>query len=389
MITRFRVQNYKALRDVTLDLTPIHVLIGPNDSGKTSILEAIAALSRTTCRPLNECFGGRWSGAELASNLTDSNDVVFEAGCAAFDYQLKVRMPRQGHIVENAGEWLRAPGADWSALHGSDTKTAVCHSMHQNNMGIPEEASQVGVALGHVRLHRWIPSHLALPVALDASRRYRMHSTGLGLVLCLDDILGYDRDHFTELEDRFRQLFPDVTSIKLKQEQAYLAPFVDSEEIPMLSKADGKGIYFQIKGSKNLIPAGQMSDGILLVLAYLTLFHLPEPPRFLLVEEPENGIHPGRLKDVLNILREIVTRQSHTQVILTTHSPYVVDLFQPEEVTLCYKGSDGAVQVRRLSESAEVRKQIDFFTLGEIWTGAGDEKLLEKASTEEQVETGP
>jgi AAA15 family ATPase/GTPase len=40
MITRFRVRNYKALRDVTLDLTPIHVLIGPNDSGKTSILEA-------------------------------------------------------------------------------------------------------------------------------------------------------------------------------------------------------------------------------------------------------------------------------------------------------------------------------------------------------------
>ena len=43
MITRFRVQNYKALRDVTLDLTPMHVLIGPNDSGKTSVLEALAA----------------------------------------------------------------------------------------------------------------------------------------------------------------------------------------------------------------------------------------------------------------------------------------------------------------------------------------------------------
>ena len=44
MITRFQVQNYKALRDVTLDLTPMHVLIGPNDTGKTSILEAMTAL---------------------------------------------------------------------------------------------------------------------------------------------------------------------------------------------------------------------------------------------------------------------------------------------------------------------------------------------------------
>jgi AAA15 family ATPase/GTPase len=44
MIRTFRVQNYKALRDVTLELTPMHLLIGPNDSGKTSILEALAAL---------------------------------------------------------------------------------------------------------------------------------------------------------------------------------------------------------------------------------------------------------------------------------------------------------------------------------------------------------
>ncbi len=51
MITRFQVQNYKALRDVILDLTPMHVLIGPNDAGKTSILEAITALCRSVDYP--------------------------------------------------------------------------------------------------------------------------------------------------------------------------------------------------------------------------------------------------------------------------------------------------------------------------------------------------
>ena len=47
LIMHFRVENYKALRDVSVELTPIHVFIGPNDSGKTSILEAIAAQGRT------------------------------------------------------------------------------------------------------------------------------------------------------------------------------------------------------------------------------------------------------------------------------------------------------------------------------------------------------
>ena len=65
MITRFHVQNYKALRDVTLDLTPMHVLIGPNDAGKTSILEAITALCRSVDYPLNQAFTGSWQDSDL------------------------------------------------------------------------------------------------------------------------------------------------------------------------------------------------------------------------------------------------------------------------------------------------------------------------------------
>jgi len=64
MIKRFRVQNYKALRDVTLELTPLHILIGPNDSGKTSILEAIAALCRSVDHHLVKAFTGSWDGVE-------------------------------------------------------------------------------------------------------------------------------------------------------------------------------------------------------------------------------------------------------------------------------------------------------------------------------------
>ncbi len=80
MISRFRVQNYKALRDVTLDLTPIHVLIGPNDTGKTSILEAIAALCRTQdTEPPQGAFSGRWEGLQLAWNGDKGDTVEFRS----------------------------------------------------------------------------------------------------------------------------------------------------------------------------------------------------------------------------------------------------------------------------------------------------------------------
>jgi predicted ATPase len=158
---------------------------------------------------------------------------------------------------------------------------------------------------------------------------------------------------------------------------AYRAPVDDPEQVTMLNRADGKGLYFELKGSGQLVPASQASDGTLLILAYLSILYLPKPPRLLLVEEPENGIHPKRLRDILEILRKLVHEQPHTQVVLTTHSPYGLDLFKPEEVTLCTKLDTGEIKTTRLSDSPTVLQQLDIFTLGEIWTSEGDMKIAE------------
>jgi len=168
-----------------------------------------------------------------------------------------------------------------------------------------------------------------------------MDASGFGLALVLDDLLGYDRDRFTSLEKRFRQVFPEIKSIKLLREMGYLAPVDPSRPIPLLQQSEGKGLHFEFGTTGRIVPASQVSDGVLLILAYFTVLYLPEPPRLLLVEEPENGIHPKRIEDVLGLLRELVSEQGQTRVVMTTHSPYVVDLFKPEEVTLCRRDGDG------------------------------------------------
>ncbi len=53
----------------------------------------------------------------------------------------------------------------------------------------------------------------------------------------------------------------------------------------------------------------------------------------------------------------------------------MLDEFQADEVTLCRKDEHGAIQTRRFSEIEHVRSQLDVFSLGEIWTGEGDERL--------------
>jgi predicted ATPase len=84
---------------------------------------------------------------------------------------------------------------------------------------------------------------------------------------------------------------------------------------------------------------------------------------------------------VLTILRELVQEQSHTQIVLTTHSPYALDLFKPEEVTLCTMQDNGEVKTTRLSESPTVMNQTGVFTLGEIWTAEGDDAIARAEET--------
>jgi predicted ATPase len=212
-----------------------------------------------------------------------------------------------------------------------------------------------------------------------------MESNGFGLALCLDEILNFDRKRFDQLEKRFTEIFPHIESIVLQQEKAYRAPVDNPDRVTTFDRADGKGLYFRMKDSGQLVPASQASDGTLLVLAYLSVLHLPEPPRLLLIEEPENGIHPKLLRDTLKILRDLVHEQSHTQVVLTTHSPYAVDLFKPEEVTLCTKLETGEIKTTRMSDSPDVVRQLGVFTLGEIWTSEGDEKIAESKAQPERA----
>jgi predicted ATPase len=388
MITQFHIQNYKALRDVTLDLTPIHVLIGPNDSGKTSILEAIAAMCRSVDHILGEAFAGSWDGHQLvwrgSRDLAISLAASIVDGASHFDYRVSFTTPSAGRGMKIDAESVRFAVQDESVdfANKNHPNTAVYRTLFEGMTGPAKNqaaVSRVYDGLRGVQSYRWDGRFLALPVAPDMRRRFRMEPSGFGLALCLDDILGYDREKFSELENKFREIFPQIKSIKLIPEAAYKSPVDDPEQVPMLSKTDGKGLYFEFQSGGELVPAGQVSDGLLLVLAYLAVLHLPEPPRFLLLEEPENGVHPKRLQAIVKILRSVVSDNSRTQVLLTTHSPYVVDLLKPEEVTLCRKEDDGSVSVSRLSQSATVKQQLDVFTLGEIWTAEGDDSLAQPA----------
>ena len=106
-----------------------------------------------------------------------------------------------------------------------------------------------------------------------------------------------------------------------------------------------------------------MSEGMLYYLAFAVLPYL-DPTPLLLIEEPENGLHPTRIAEVLRILRAISEK---TQVILATHSPLVINEMQPEEVTVVTRSREHGTKATLMKDTANFAVRWKAYALGELW----------------------
>jgi predicted ATPase len=123
-------------------------------------------------------------------------------------------------------------------------------------------------------------------------------------------------------------------------------------------------IFLHQKGLTQPIPATRLSDGTLRYLCLLTLLCHPAPPSVLCIEEPELGLHPNILPTIAELLIEA---SSKTQLVVTTHSDILVSAFSdtPESVLVCER-DDAGTHLRRLRKE-QLEEWLDKYSLGELW----------------------
>jgi predicted ATPase len=119
-----------------------------------------------------------------------------------------------------------------------------------------------------------------------------------------------------------------------------------------------------------------------MLLAFVALAHHPTPPRVILIEEPETGVHPKRLEEIVRLLREI-TQGKHgehaAQVILTTHSPYLLDYVSLDtDQVLVFRRNDDGSRSAEPADPERLKLFLDEFKLGEVWFNRGEEGLVAK-----------
>ncbi|MGH8581216.1 MAG: AAA family ATPase [Gammaproteobacteria bacterium] len=383
-IEYLRVENYRALHRVELkDLTPLTVLLGPNGSGKSTVFDVFAFLSECFESGLRRAWDRRGRAKELKTRGSSQPIIVElryrEPGYPIVTYHLAVDEERGAPVVVE--EWLQ-----WRrGKHGKPFRfleyrkglgRAVSGDLpdaQEHRIDIPLKAPDLIAvnALGQFADHprvaalrdfitRWYVSYFSVDDTRgqpDAGPQERLSRTGHNLA----NVIQYLTERHPEQIDRvFEALRRRVPRIER----------VLAEAMP-----DGR-LLLQIKDAPfdHPILARFASDGTLKMLAYLVLLYDPGLPPFIGIEEPENFLHPRLL---LDLAEECRAASERGQLMVTTHSPFLVNGLQPEEVRVLYRDLRGYTQAVRAVDIRGVKEFIGAgASLGHLWMegrfGLGD-----------------
>ncbi|MFZ4575267.1 MAG: AAA family ATPase [Phycisphaerales bacterium] len=119
--------------------------------------------------------------------------------------------------------------------------------------------------------------------------------------------------------------------------------------------------------------ADYASDGALLVIGVLAFLMTTPRPTLLLIDELERGLHPRALARFVQQLREIQKLHPDVQIVATTHSPYLLDCFKPEEIRLTYAEPGKPATIAKLTDHPDWERWKDEMAPGEFWASVGEE----------------
>ena len=334
MLERIRIQRYKSLYDVVIDLEPLTVLVGPNGSGKSNICEALLFLSRLV----------EWISQQSASDhISLPNQTLAIVAKHLFgvgDFRSKFWQGRE------------------QPIHFSFTLRTGDKLRISKDIAIPSEFLELPLEKPITETLVGLKSFDFNPAALAQAVSTRsMDRSGLGIAYSLADILLKDRLRFNQLEERLLSLIPNVSGIVLDRQQ---------ETNQFL-------LFLRDRFSNFLVPAQDISDGTLRLLAFLTSLYAIDSSNIICFEEPENGIHPWLLHEIVDLLNHVSTEGINgrpVQVLITTHSPAFLNLVKPEQMRAVELDSEGRTVVSKLPLASErFQKVIEAFAgnLGEAW----------------------
>src|SRR5262249_48285923 len=341
------VENFKAVRrSGTVKLTPLTVFIGNNGSGKSSLIEALETYRTIVLEGLDTAMN-HWHGIEHVWNkrathrrkvAPDGHDIyenrlmfrLTGLWCdGSFDVRLEAGPEVAGNRIRIEDEILEFPAEQGRSYRRNESGT--CQYRGGASELFPE---------GIPGTFNYLPGESAAPPDWkEAIRRWQflalnpdpMGEPALQRRTFGPPMLNRDGSNLGQYLWSLREASVDAFNELLEALRAVL-PFA-SDVQPMLTREIERLVYLEMNEEDFKIPGWLLSTGTLRILALLACLRHPDPPRLLVVEEIENGLDPSTIHLLVEEFRATIHAKK-TQVIVTTHSPYLLDLFDLSHIVV-------------------------------------------------------
>ncbi len=373
MITRIQVQNYLSLRNVDLKLNrKNNVFVGPNMAGKSNLIDCFKFLTQIVTNGLQKAFLDRGGFSEVIWKGEHTNRISLQLraenddGNEIYDYGITVLGSATGTIaVEQERLVVTADNQAITLIDLNNGQGTITHRDGSTAFAPPGPGrsalefnvpgwigTEVQTFLSSWRFYRFLPALMKQPNA--ATNQTFLTENGDNFSSWLLTLRINHLEEFRMLEQAATDIFPDL--------EAILTPLTQ-----FITSASSREKHLH-----HPIPLQRMSDGEILFLAWLSLIFAPENlgSPFLCAEEPENHLHPRLLETLVGLLQQRQNGFGHqaSQVIVTTHSPYLIDRFNLDDLIVVEK-RDGATRYTRPASKEHLRELLKRgeLGLGELW----------------------
>lgn len=333
MLKRIRIENYRSIGEVDIELGPLTLLVGPNGSGKSNFVDAIHFVSDALTYGLDAAVskrGGiestrRWAAGRpwdmaLKLDLAEGADrrVNYSlAICAETDGHYRVGREALDAVVGDVHDSFVCSGGrvetsgDVPAAAGSGTGTLLAPLW---------PGAGARFTLDYMRgtgFYSIIPDALRGPQ--ECAPRSLLDADGRNLTAALWDLQQGHPEMMAEVCTAMSYVVPSIVDVRVSRLGGYLlAEFLQG------------GHWFDSK---------QMSDGALRALGILVALYQQPPLRLVVIEEPELTMEVR----MMSLLRDVIMEagELRSQVIITTHSPDLVDRFDVGALRVVEMTDDG------------------------------------------------
>jgi len=373
-INELRVKGLRRLADATIPMGPLTVLIGANGSGKSSVLDTMSLISASAIGKLgNEVSRlgglasiltvGRGSLRQMALSLQVSEEsnsrfeYAFDLLEAGYGYVLGSELLRE-NVPNMSDQPLRLIGLHSAA--GSEDESGKFEYLTVNAKPGETALSRIPNEKQHlsaIQLRNWLASTV----------HYRSPSVAAGSPIRLPQKLQPASSPETDAANLISLLYTLRESNPLRFEtlEATLRAAYDRfVELKFPPVGGGMlGLTWSERGFERPFFATDLSDGQLRFLSLTACLLTHDSPGILLIDEPEDSLHPELLALLADLLREASAR---SQIVVATHSDRLIRFLKPEEVVAVDLDDDGMAHFTRASD-LNLSQWLEDYSLDQLW----------------------